>query len=368
MNPFFRTLFLTLAFVLIANAQVERATITGTFTDSSGAVVPDATVRVTDEATNTTLTLKTDAAGEYTASNLTPGSYTIEAEKTGFTTHVNRGFVVQVSQIARLDITLPIGAVSQTVEVTGAVPVLQTENAAIGQVIGAQAVSQLPLNGRNLAQLAILAPGVTGLSYAPTGTINAGARPDELRPGGTTIEANGARDSANKLLLDGVDNTEMISQTFVVRPSIEGVQEFNLITSNAGAEYNRGAGAILVTSTRSGTNQFHGSLYDFVRNSYFDAKNFFDRPKAPIPPYKLNDFGASLGGPILHNRTFFFVNYEGYYERQASTVVTTVPTLPERQGNYQGIANIYDPQSTMAGRKHLRPDSFRQQHHSGEPV
>jgi Carboxypeptidase regulatory-like domain len=347
MNPFFRTLFLTLAFVLISNAQVERATITGTVSDSSGAVVPEATVRVIDEATNTTLTLKTDAAGEYTASNLTPGSYTIEAEKTGFTTHVNRGFIVQVSQIARLDITLPVGAVSQTVEVTGAVPVLQTENAAVGQVIGAQAVSQLPLNGRNLAQLAILAPGVTGLSYAPTGTINSGARPDELRPGGTTIEANGARDSANKLLLDGVDNTEMISQTFVVRPSIEGVQEFNLITSNAGAEYNRGGGAILVTSTKSGTNQFHGSLYDFVRNSYFDAKNFFDRPNAPIPPYKLNDFGASLGGPILHNRTFFFVNYEGYYERQASTVVTTVPTLAERQGNYQGIANVYDPLTTL---------------------
>ena len=346
MGSFLRALFLSFACGLICYSQVERATITGTVSDTSGAVVPDATVRVIDEATNSILALKTDAAGEYTASNLTPGSYTIEAEKTGFNKHVNRAFVVEVSQVARLDITLPIGAVNQTVEVTGAVPVLQTENASVGQVIGAQAVSQLPLNGRNIAQLAILAPGVTGLSYAPTGTINSGARPDELRPGGTTIEANGARDSANKMLLDGVDNTEMISQTFVVRPSIEGLQEFNLITSNAGAEYDRGGGAILVTSTKSGSNQFHGTVYEFLRNSYFDAKNYFDRPSAPIPPYKLNDFGASMGGPVIRNRTFFFVNYEGYYERVASTVVTTVPTLAERQGNYQGIATIYDPLTT----------------------
>ncbi len=347
MDKVFRASFLSLVGFLACYAQMERATITGTVSDTSGAVVPDATVRVIDEATNTTQALKTDAAGQYTASNLTPGSYTIEAEKTGFNKHVNRGFIVQVSQTARLDITLPIGAVSQTVEVTGAVPVLQTENASVGQVIGAQAVSQLPLNGRNIAQLAILAPGVTGLSYAPTGTINSGARPDELRPGGTTIEANGARDSANKMLLDGVDNTEMISQTFIVRPSIEGLQEFNLITSNAGAEYDRGGGAILVTSTKSGTNQLHGTLYEFLRNSYFDAKNYFDRPSAPIPPYKLNDFGASLGGPVIHNRTFFFVNYEGYYERISSTVVTTVPTLGERQGNYQGIAPIFDPMTTI---------------------
>ncbi len=338
---------LLLLFSIICLAQVERASITGTVTDSSGAAITGATVRVTDEATNKTVTLQSDSAGQYTARNLTPGSYTIAVEKTGFTRHVDKSFVVQVSQIARLDVALSLGSVSQTVEVTGAEPVLQTENASVGQVIGSQAVSQLPLNGRNIAQLAILAPGVTGLNYAPTGTVNSGARPDELRPGGTTIEANGARDTANKLMLDGVDNTEMISQTFVVRPSVEGIQEFNLITSNAGAEYDRGGGAILVTSTKSGSDQFHGSAYEFLRNSDVDAKNFFDRANAPIPPYKLNDFGASLGGPIIRNKTFFFANYEGYYERLASTVVTTVPTLAEKQGNFQGLATIYDPTSTV---------------------
>ena len=210
-------LVLTSALSLAGFAQVERATITGTLTDKNGAVVPDATVRVTDESTNETKDLQTDSAGQYIASNLTPGSYTIEAQKTGFTKHINKGYVVQVSQTARLDIVMEVGSVTQSVEVTGAIPVLQSENASVGQVIATTAVQQLPLNGRNLTQLAIIAPGVTGLNYAPTDTIGSGVRPDELRPGGTTIEANGARDSANKLLLDGVDNTEMIAQTQIVR-------------------------------------------------------------------------------------------------------------------------------------------------------
>src|SRR3984957_9261003 len=210
-----------LSLSLASFAQVERATIIGVVTDSNGAIVPNAIVRITNEGTNETANLESDSAGEYTAGNLNPGSYTIEIEKTGFSKHINKGFIVQVGQTARLDVVLTIGSVTQSVEVTGAIPVLQAENASVGQVIAPTAIQQLPLNGRNLTQLAIIAPGVTGLNYAPTGTIGSGIRPDELRPGGTTIEANGARDSANKLLLDGVDNTEMIAQTQIVRPSVE---------------------------------------------------------------------------------------------------------------------------------------------------
>jgi hypothetical protein len=329
-------------------AQVERATIIGAVTDSRGAIVPDGTVRITNEGTNDTVTLQTDTAGEYTAGNLNPGSYTIEIEKTGFSKHINKGFVVQVGQTARLDVILTVGSVTQSVEVTGAIPVLQAENASVGQVIAPTAIQQLPLNGRNMTQLAIIAPGVTGLNYAPTGTIGSGIRPDELRPGGTTIEANGARDSANKLLLDGIDNTEMIAQTQIVRPSVESLLEFNVITSNAGPEYNRGAGAILVTSTRSGTNSLHGSLYEYIRNSAVDAKNFFVLPNTPIPLYRLNDFGGRLGGPIKRDKAFFFVNYEGYYEQAAGTQVNSVPTAAEKQGNFQGVANIFDPLTTAA--------------------
>jgi hypothetical protein len=351
------TLLCVLALSVVCMGQVERATITGVLTDNSGATVPGATVKVVEESTNRTDTLKTDSAGEYTAGNLTPGSYTITAEREGFTQHVNRHYVVQVGQTARLDIVLAVGSVSDTVEVTSAPPVLQSENAAVAQVISSTAVAQLPLNGRNLAQLAVIAPGVTGLNYAPTGTIGSGSRPDELRPGGTTIEANGARDSANKLLLDGIDNTEIIAQTQIVRPSIEGLQEFNVITSNAGPEFNRGAGAILVTSTKSGTNQFHGSVYEYIRNSAVDAKNYFVRPNSPNPTYKLNDFGGRLGGPIWRNRAFFFANYEGYYERSAGTQVNTVPTLNERMGNFQGVAHVYDPSTTKpAGSTYTRTE------------
>ena len=337
-----------LALSFVAFAQVERGTITGTVTDAKGAAIPGATVRVTEESTNQATSLQTDNAGQYTVGNLTPGSYTVQVEREGFETHINKSFVIQVSQTARLDVAMTVGMVTQSVEVTTAVPLLQSENASVGQVITTQAISELPLNGRNLAQLAIIAPGVTGLNYAQSGTIGAGARPDELRPGGTTIEANGARDGANKLLLDGIDNTEMIAQTFVVRPSVDGLQEFTVLTSNVGAQFDRGMGAIVVTSTGSGTNAFKGSAYEYLRNSYVDAKNYFVSPGAPLPPYKLNDLGGRLGGPIKRNKTFFFVNYEGYYERAASTLVTTVPTLPERQGIFTGVTHVYDPLTTTA--------------------
>src|ERR1700723_1022475 len=344
-------LIFALTLGLVCVAQVERATITGAITDRNGAIVPDAAVRITNEGTNETASLQTDSAGEYTASNLESGSYTVEIEKTGFSKHINKGFIVQVGQTARLDVVLDVGSVSQSVEVTGAIPVLQSENASVGEVIAPTAIQQLPLNGRNMTQLAIITPGVTGLNYAPTNTIGSGVRPDELRPGGTTIEANGARDSANKLLLDGIDNTEMIAQTQIVRPSVESLLEFNIITRNAGPEYNRGAGAILVTSTRSGSNNLHGSVYEYIRNSDLDAKNFFVRPNTPIPLYRLNDLGGRLGGPIVRSKAFFFVNYEGYYEQAAGTQVNTVPTMLERQGNFQGIANIYDPLTTTAAGK-----------------
>jgi hypothetical protein len=335
-----------LSSVGVAFCQVERATITGVVTDTANANIDQATVKVVDEETNRTTTVTTDAAGAFTAGNLTPGSYSITISRSGFAQQVIHHYTVQVGQIARLDVTLKVGAVTESVEVNSTGPILQSDDAVVNQVISPTAVAQLPLNGRNLAQLAVIAPGVTGLNYAPTNTIGSGVRPDELRPGGTTIEANGARDSANKLLLDGVDNTEMIAQTQIVRPSIEALQEFNVITSNAGSEYNRGGGAIVVTSTRQGSNAFHGSLYEYIRNSSVDAKNYFVRPGAPNPRYQLNDFGGRLGGPIVKNKAFFFVNYEGYYERAASTQLSTVPTQAMRSGDFRGVAHVYDPTTT----------------------
>src|SRR5438105_441867 len=295
-------------------AQVERASIVGKITDSSGAAMAGVEVTVTNEATNTSVRVSSDDAGAFTAVNLIPGSYSVSASPKGFRPVLFRNFILQVGQSARLDMTMELGNVEQTVEVTGAIPLLQTENASVGQVIERAAVNSLPLNGRNFVQLAILAPGVSGLDYAQPGTINTGKRPDELRPGGTALQANGALSQSNEVLLDGIDNTEMVSQTFVVRPAVEGIQEFKVLTNNPGAEYSRSAGAVVVVTTKSGGNQFHGSFFEFLRNEKLDARNFFARTGAPKPPFKLNQYGASLGGPVRRNRTFFFVNYEGYRE------------------------------------------------------
>ncbi|MFL6449436.1 MAG: carboxypeptidase regulatory-like domain-containing protein [Bryobacteraceae bacterium] len=339
---------LALLVLSLVQGQVERASLAGTVTDTSGAVIPGVTIKVINEGTNTAVNLETDAAGEFRAVNLTPGSYSVSAEKSGFQRYLSKGLVLQVAQEARLDVRLQVGGLEQTVEVNAAPPLLQTEGSTVGQVIDSKPIETLPLNGRNIVQLAVLAPGVTGLSYAQTGTINSGLRPDELRPGGTTLLANGARDSSNQLLLDGIDNTEMISQTFVVRPPVEGVQEFKAITNNAGAEYGRAGGAVLVTSTKSGSNNFHGSAFEYLRNSALDAKNYFDRGDLPIPQYQLNQFGVSLGGPVIRNRTFFFADYEGYREKQGQTKVVTVPTAAAKAGNFAGVARsgIFDPAST----------------------
>lgn len=339
-----------------AAAQVERASIVGTIRDGTGAVVPGVSIRVTHESTNTTTTLQSSGTGNYTAVNLIPGSYTVVAEHTGFSTRSFKGVVLQVGQTGRLDITLEVGAMHEVIEISAAAPMLQTENATVGQVIPLQPIQDLPLNGRNFVQLAILAPGVTGLDFAPAGGINSGKRNDELRPGGTGLQASGVSMMNNQVLVDGIDDTELISGTFVVRPTIEGVQEFRVITNNAGAEYGRAGGAIVVVNSKSGGNEFHGSAFEFVRNDFFDAKNYFDRPETKIPPYRMNQFGASLGGPVLlpryngRNRTFFFTDYEGQREVLGQTQTLTVPSAAMRTGNFEGVVSngIFDPSSTRA--------------------
>jgi len=343
----FAALFFVMAPAIFA--QVERASIIGNVTDATGAVAPGVTVTVTNEATNTSVALTTDDVGAYTAVNLIPGSYSVNASRSGFKPMVFRNFVLQVGQSARLDIRLEVGNIEQTVEVSGTIPLLQTENASVGQVIGREAVNALPLNGRNFVQLAILAPGVSGLDYSQPNTINTGKRPDELRPGGTAIQVNGGVSFSNQVLLDGIDNTEMISQTFIVRPAVEGIQEFKVLTNNAGAEYGRTIGAVVVVTTKSGSNQFHGSLFEFLRNDRLDARNFFARPDASKPPFKLNQYGASLGGPVIRNKTFFFANYEGYREVFGDTQVVTVPTAQIRTGDFRGVTQngIYDPLTTV---------------------
>ncbi len=342
------------ASLCLVHAQVERASILGNATDNSGAAAPNVIVTVTNEATNTSVRVVTDSAGAFSVLNLIPGVYSVSAMLAGFNPVTYRGVELQVGQQARLDIHMQVGELRQTVEVGASATMLQTENAAVGQVINNTAVSSLPLNGRNFVQLAILAPGVTGLDYAQSATINSGTRPDELRPGGTALEANGASNYSNQVLLDGIDNTEMISHTFVVRPAVEGVQEFKVLTNNTGAEYGRAGGAVVLMTSKSGSNRFTGSVFEYLRNDALDARNFFALAGGPKPPYKLNQFGGSFGGPVRlpryngKDRTFFFADYEGYREVFGAPIVSTVPTAAERTGDFRGIAanGIYNPLST----------------------
>jgi hypothetical protein len=335
-------------FVRVAAAQVERGSIVGTLTDKSGSVVPGVEVTVTNESTNASVNVRTDSSGNYAAVNLLAGTYTVTAKNIGFSSQAHKGFVLQVGQEARLNIVLEVGTVEQVIEVNADAPLLQTENASVGQVIAPEPIAALPLNGRNFVQLAILAPGVSGLDYAQPNTINSGRRPDELRPGGTTVQANGVRSYLNQVLIDGIDATEMISQTFVVRPTVEGIQEFKVLTNNSGAEFGRAGGAVIVINTKSGGNEVHGSVFEFLRNSALDAKNFFDRPDQKIPPFRQNQFGGSMGGPIARNRSFIFGDYEGQREVLGQTFLVTVPTAAMRRGDFSGIApnGIFDPLTT----------------------
>ena len=349
-------LFVLFAGATVMSAQAERASITGNATDKSGAALAGVQITVLNEATNTSLTASTDSAGAYSVLNLIPGKYTVNASLNGFRPVIYRGFELQVSQEARLDFTMELGTLEQRVEVVGNAQLLQTENASVGQVINNTAISSLPLNGRNFVQLAILAPGVSGLDYAQSATINSGSRPDELRPGGTALQANGASNYSNQVLLDGIDDTEMVSHTFIVRPPVEGVQELKVLTNNAGAEYGRAGGAVVVVTSKSGTNQVRASLFEYLRNEKLDARNFFALAGGSKPPYKLNQFGANLGGPLVlphyngKSRTFFFTDYEGYREVFGSPLVVTVPTAAGRAGNFQGVTanGIFDPLTTRA--------------------
>ena len=245
-------------------------------------------------------------------------------------------------------------------------PLLESNTSSVGHVIETKAVSDLPLNGRNFAQLAILGPGVTGVGYSASGTIGSGTRPDDMRPG-TELFSNGNREQSNNFMLDGVDNNFRRNGLITLRPSVEAVLEFKIQTNLFQAEQGRNPGATINVITKSGSNSFRGSAYEFVRNSRLDARNFFAKPGSPKAQYQQNQFGASLGGPIRHDKLFFFADYEGFRKRQGTFAsVNTVPTVAMRGGDFSGVRAIYDPFSvtpapgTASG---YTPDSFPGQRH-----
>ncbi len=342
------TLFAIIAALCSLSAQT-LGDITGEVRDATGAVVSGVNITLTNQATNATRQTTTNEAGAYSFPALVPGPYRVKAEKQGFKTANSDTLELQVQQQARLDVRLEVGSVSESIEVSAAAAALATENATVGTVVENKRIVELPLNGRNYLQLTALAPNV---SYGFPTAGQADSRQGGDRAG-QNISVAGMRNSFNRFTLDGVENTDPNFNSYVIFPSAEALQEFKVQTGIYPAEFGRGATQINV-STKGGGNQFHGALYEFLRNDKLDAKqyDFTGRP-APKDPFKWNQFGFTLSGPVWipkifngRNRLFFMTNYEWFRQRRANQSLFTLPPAEQRSGNFGAVAGgIFDPQS-----------------------
>ncbi len=321
--------------VIVSLAQVDTGSILGTIRDTSGGLIPGAQVTLTNTDTGLVLTTTSGASGEYTFSPVKIGHYSVAAEFRGFQRVEHSKVTVEVQQRVLVDFVLPPGQMTQTVQVTGEPPALQTQDASVGQVVTARAINDLPLNGRNFTFLAQLSAGVTQGQQDTRGLGASGS-----------FSANGSRPAQNNYLLDGIDNnTNLVDflngTAFAVRPPIDALAEFKVQTNDYSAEFGRSAGAVLNASIKSGTNQVHGSAWEFLRNDKLDAANFFENAGGiPRGEYRQNQFGASVGGPIWRNKTFFFGDYEGTRIRQALPYVSTVPTELERSSGFTNLSEL----------------------------
>jgi hypothetical protein len=336
-----------LAFVLILgsaaflHAQAVSGTIVGSVKDTSGAAVGDVPVVVTDEGTGIARTVNTDSSGEFTAPSLPPGTYTVSVEAKGFKKTAMSGLQLGVDQKIRADVALQLGAVSETVEVQAAAPVLQSDSSELAQTVTGQQIRDLPLNGRDFVQLTRIIPGI--LRGIPGANVD-GSGSLAWRAS-ASFSANGMRTRDNTFLLDGVDNNDTWLNSVVIFPSVDALEEFKVQTSTYSAEFGRSSGGVVNIQIKSGANAFHGSGFEFLRNDKFDANDFFNNKSGRAkPPFRQNQFGGTFGGRIIRDRTFFFMDYQGWRIRQAQTYLSTVPTDAMKAGDFSALKRIiYDP-------------------------
>jgi hypothetical protein len=324
-----------------AAAQAVSGTILGFVKDSSGAVMPGVTVTLVNAGTGFSRTVVTDAAGEYTAPLIPTGTYTVSAEITGFNKLSKTNVLLGVDQKVRIDLALELGAMTEVVEIQAETPLLQTSSSELGTTVVEEQIKTLPLNGRNFVSLTRTVPGV--LRGIPGANID-GAGSLAWRAS-AAFSANGMRPRDNNYMLDGVDNNETWLQTVVIFPSTDALSEFKLQTSTYSAEFGKSLGGVVSLQIKSGTNQMHGSVFEFLRNDAFDANNFFlNRAGRPKPALSQHQFGATLGGPIFKDRTFFFADYQGFRNTTGQTYLSTVPSTRMRQGDFSELNRvIYDP-------------------------
>jgi hypothetical protein len=334
-------LALTVVAAAPAAAQAVTGTLLGTVTDSTGAVVTNAKVTVLNEGTGLTREIKTDANGEYTAPQIPTGHYTVMVEMEGFKTAALSGIQVGVDQRVKIDVPLEVGALTETVTIEATTPLIQAASSELGTTVTDEQIKALPLNGRNFVNLTRTIPGV--LRGIPGANID-GAGSLAWRAS-ASFSANGQRPRDNNFMLDGVDNNETWLQTVVIFPTPDALDEFKMQTSTYSAEFGRSLGGVVNLQIKSGTNTYHGSVFEFMRRDRFDANNFFNnRAGRDKPDFKLDQFGGTIGGAILKDRTFFFADYQGHREKQGQTFLSTVPTLAMRNGDFSAVRRtIYDP-------------------------
>ena len=326
--------------------QDVSAKITGTVTDASGAVISGATVTARESSRGTVYPTQTNDAGVYYLSPLPIGDYVLKISAPGFASVERPSFSLAMDQTARIDITMPVGQASQTVQVTGAPPLLQTDQTFLGTVLDARANVTLPLATRNYNQLTLLSPGAVSLN--PGAFTGSQASFQVGRP-----YINGNREQTNNYILDGMDNNQIDNNDVAFAPSVDAIQEFNLISQNAPASYGNYLGGIISVTIKSGSNNFHGDVFEFIRNNALNANTWANgltkgEPYIPgvnnpdgtglKPILRWNEFGGSVGGPIIKNKLFFFADYQGSrYDQPATSVPYTVFTTAERQGNFSSV-------------------------------
>jgi len=318
-----------------AYSQTITGSVTGTVTDASGAVTPNVKVTITNTGTGVANSTQTNSAGVYNFPFLPVGQYNAAAESTGFKRTVVGPFPLEANQIARLDISLQLGDISQSVEVTDVGPILQTETQATGDTISSSKLSNIPLNGRNFATLTLLIPGAVSTSPNAMNTV---AR---FQGSGSRPQVNGNREQTNNFILDGVDINQSVDNQIGYQPNVDALEEVKVVTGNAGAEFGNVGGASVVMSLKSGTNGYHGNLFEFLRNDKFDATGFFNnRNNVKKQALRQNIFGGTFGGAIVKNRTFFFVDYEQTERRISGPATASVAPAAWRNGDLSQLLAV----------------------------
>jgi hypothetical protein len=322
------------------NAQTS-ATIVGDITDTNGAVAPNVTITVINEGTKIERKVRTNDAGQYRVTPLNPGTYTLEVEAAGFKRQVRSGIILEVAAVLEVDFTLQVGDVTETIGVTGVTPVLQAEDASVGNVVNSQELKHLPVNQRNYTRLILLMPGTSSVSRSQQQGV--------AQSGTALFSVNGGRPQDNNYTLDGVDSNMQMMNSPGISPPMDAIQEFKVAT-NTGSEFGRSMGANVSMVMKSGTRDLHGTVYEYLRNDIFDANEFFaNRSGLGKTPFRLNQYGVSLGGPVLmpkvdlRDKMFWFFSWEGFRRRRGTALVTSVPTEAFRRGDFSALLSQSNP-------------------------